>query len=110
MLAAHFVRQQPSTVLHLHRDTRSEDLVAKATVVRRTPLPKGELVSRCAQVRGCEGDRTLQKHAKVRGVATSPGKLLEAELCVLDDVHNAPGEALSSVLGALTRQDSLEMP
>lgn len=59
--------------------------------------------------------KMAKTHAKpwktgLRGVATSPGKLLEAELCVLDDVHNAPGEAPSSVLGALTRQDSLEMP
>lgn len=25
--------------------------------------------------------------------------------CVLDDLNNAPGEALSSLLGALTRQE-----
>ena len=28
--------------------------------------------------------------------------------CVLDDLNNAPGEALSSLLGALTRQERIE--
>ena len=34
-----------------------------------------------------------------------PGAFFSLLRCVLDDLNNAPGEALSSLLGALTRQE-----
>lgn len=86
MLAEHFAERlaEKPCVLQLHRDTRAEELTSSGGVLKRSPAHKGELLS-FVQV---------------------PGRLLEADVCVLDDLNNAPGEALSSLLGALTRQDT----
>jgi MoxR-like ATPase len=63
----------------LHRDTRLSELVGD-TVLERTPLAGG-------------GERIAQR--------TLPGGIATAEVCVLDDISRAPGEALNVLLRLL---------
>lgn len=64
----------------LHRDTRLPELVGDV-VLERTPLAEGR------------GERIHQR--------TLPGGILRAEVCVLDDISRAPGEALNVLLRIL---------
>ncbi|MBM4383033.1 MAG: MoxR family ATPase [Deltaproteobacteria bacterium] len=63
----------------LHRDTRLAELVGD-TVLERAPLPSG-------------GERIAQR--------VLPGGIATAEVCVLDDISRAPGEALNVLLRLL---------
>jgi MoxR-like ATPase len=63
----------------LHRDTRLAELVGD-TVLERAPLAEG-------------GERIAQR--------TLPGGIATAEVCVLDDISRAPGEALNVLLRLL---------
>jgi len=63
----------------LHRDTRLSELVGD-TVLERAPLAGG-------------GERIAQR--------TLPGGIATAEVCVLDDISRAPGEALNVLLRLL---------
>jgi MoxR-like ATPase len=63
----------------LHRDTRLAELVGDV-VLEREPLPGG-------------GERIAQR--------TLPGGIATAEVCVLDDISRAPGEALNVLLRLL---------
>ncbi len=63
----------------LHRDTRLAELVGDV-VLEREPLADG-------------GERIHQR--------TLPGGMLTAEVCVLDDISRAPGEALNVLLRVL---------
>jgi MoxR-like ATPase len=63
----------------LHRDTRLPELVGDV-VLEREPLPAG-------------GERIAQR--------TLPGGIATAEVCVLDDISRAPGEALNVLLRIL---------
>jgi len=63
----------------LHRDTRLAELVGDA-VLEREPLAGG-------------GERIAQR--------TLPGGIATAEVCVLDDISRAPGEALNVLLRLL---------
>ncbi|CAK0812297.1 unnamed protein product, partial [Prorocentrum cordatum] len=69
----------PLTV-QLHRDTRAEELTSSGGVLRREPLSGG--------------GEAIRHEAQAGGV-------LGADVCVLDDVTRAPGEALSALLRAL---------
>jgi MoxR-like ATPase len=69
----------------LHRDTRLAELVGDVVVERR-PLPPGE----------GEGERIHQR--------IEPGGILTAEVCVLDDISRAPGEALNVLLRILNER------
>jgi len=64
----------------LHRDTRLADLVGEVVLERRA-LPDGG------------GERIAQR--------IEPGGVLTAEICVLDDISRAPGEALNVLLRVL---------
>jgi MoxR-like ATPase len=64
----------------LHRDTRLAELVGDVVLERR-PLE------------GLEGERIHQR--------IDPGGILTAEICVLDDISRAPGEALNVLLRIL---------
>ncbi|MFQ5515708.1 MAG: AAA family ATPase [Myxococcota bacterium] len=65
----------------LHRDTRLSDLLGDL-VLERQPLG--------------EGERIRQR--------IEPGGLLVAEVCVLDDISRAPGEALNVLLRVLNER------
>ncbi|REJ76488.1 MAG: MoxR family ATPase [Acidobacteria bacterium] len=65
----------------LHRDTRLAELVGDVVLERRT-VDQGE-----------------QIHQRIE-----PGGLLTAEICVLDDVSRAPGEALNVLLRILNER------
>jgi len=67
----------------LHRDTRLAELVGDVVLERR-PLPDGE------------GERIHQD--------IEPGGLLVADVCVLDDISRAPGEALNVLLRLLNER------
>jgi len=67
----------------LHRDTRLAELVGDVVLERR-PLPQGE------------GERIHQR--------IEPGGILRAEVCVLDDISRAPGEALNVLLRILNER------
>lgn len=67
----------------LHRDTRLAELVGDVVLERR-PLESGA------------GERIHQR--------VEPGGILTAELCVLDDVSRAPGEALNVLLRILNER------
>ena len=67
----------------LHRDTRLSELVGDVVLERR-PLE------------GAEGERIHQR--------IEPGGLLTAEVCVLDDISRAPGEALNVLLRLLNER------
>lgn len=67
----------------LHRDTRLSELVGDVVLERRV-LPEGG------------GERIHQR--------IEPGGILTAELCVLDDVSRAPGEALNVLLRILNER------
>lgn len=67
----------------LHRDTRLAELVGDVVLERR-PLGSGA------------GERIHQR--------VEPGGILTAELCVLDDVSRAPGEALNVLLRILNER------
>jgi MoxR-like ATPase len=73
----------------MHRDTRLSELVGDIVLERR-PLPGGE------------GERIHQ--------AIEPGGILTAEICVLDDVSRAPGEALNVLLRILNERKHGEQP
>jgi MoxR-like ATPase len=73
----------------MHRDTRLSELVGDVVLERRA-LPEGE------------GERIHQ--------ATLPGGILTAEICVLDDVSRAPGEALNVLLRILNERKFGETP
>jgi len=73
----------------MHRDTRLSELVGDVVLERRA-LPEGE------------GERIHQ--------ATLPGGILTAEICVLDDVSRAPGEALNVLLRILNERKFGEQP
>ena len=66
-------------VTQLHRDTRLAELVGDV-VLEREPLAEG-------------GERIRQR--------TLPGGIATAEICVLDDISRAPGEALNVLLRLL---------
>ena len=67
----------------MHRDTRLSELVGDVVLERR-PLA------------GAEGERIPQ--------AIEPGGILTAEVCVLDDISRAPGEALNVLLRVLNER------
>jgi MoxR-like ATPase len=67
----------------LHRDTRLAELVGDVVLERR-PLGAGE------------GERIHQR--------IEPGGILTAEICVLDDISRAPGEALNVLLRILNER------
>ncbi len=73
----------------MHRDTRLSELVGDVVLERRV-LPDGA------------GERIHQ--------ATLPGGILTAEICVLDDVSRAPGEALNVLLRILNERKFGETP
>jgi len=73
----------------MHRDTRLSELVGDVVLERRT-LP------------GTEGERIRQ--------AIEPGGILTAEICVLDDISRAPGEALNVLLRILNERKFGEKP
>ncbi len=66
----------------LHRDTRLPELVGDVVLERRQTESGGELIHQ----------RTL------------PGGILTAEVCVLDDISRAPGEALNVLLQILNER------
>jgi len=66
----------------MHRDTKLHELIGDAVIVREPQQEGGELV------------RSL----------TRPGGILTAELCVLDDISRAPGEALNILLRLLNER------
>ncbi len=74
----------------MHRDTRLAELVGDVVLERR-PLPGGG-----------EGERIHQ--------AIEPGGILTAEVCVLDDISRAPGEALNVLLRILNERKFGERP
>ncbi len=69
----------------LHRDTRLSELCGDVVLERR-PLPESE----------GGGERIHQR--------IEPGGLLTAEVCVLDDISRAPGEALNVLLRILNER------
>jgi MoxR-like ATPase len=73
----------------MHRDTRLAELVGDVVLERRA-LPDGA------------GERIHQ--------TTLPGGILTAEICVLDDVSRAPGEALNVLLRILNERKFGETP
>ncbi len=73
----------------LHRDTRLAELVGDVVIERR-PLD------------GAPGERIHQ--------AIEPGGILTAEVCVLDDISRAPGEALNVLLRILNERKFGERP
>jgi MoxR-like ATPase len=73
----------------MHRDTRLSELVGDVVLERRA-LPGGE------------GERIHQ--------TTLPGGILTAEICVLDDISRAPGEALNVLLRILNERKFGEKP
>jgi MoxR-like ATPase len=75
----------------LHRDTRLAELVGDVVLERR-PLPEP----------GAEGERIRQR--------IEPGGLLTAEVCVLDDISRAPGEALNVLLRILNERKFGDQP
>ncbi|HEY8123651.1 MAG TPA: MoxR family ATPase [Myxococcota bacterium] len=72
----------------LHRDTRLAELVGDV-VLEREPLAGG-------------GERIAQR--------TLPGGIATAELCVLDDISRAPGEALNVLLRLLQERKLGDAP
>lgn len=66
----------------LHRDTRLHELAGDVVLVRR-PLPDG-------------GEQIQQR--------IDPGGILTAEVCLLDDISRAPGEALNVLLRVLNER------
>jgi len=74
----------------MHRDTRLAELVGDVVLERR-PLAGG-----------AEGERIHQ--------AIEPGGILTAEVCVLDDISRAPGEALNVLLRILNERKFGERP
>jgi len=74
----------------MHRDTRLAELVGDVVLERR---PLGG---------GAEGERIHQ--------AIEPGGILTAEVCVLDDISRAPGEALNVLLRILNERKFGERP
>jgi len=64
-----------------HRDTRIHELIGDATVVREA-TPQGEIIR--------------------QGVR--PGGMLTADVCILDDISRAPGEALNVLLRMLNER------
>lgn len=73
----------------LHRDTRLAELVGDIVLERR-------------EVEGGDGERIHQR--------IEPGGILTAEICVLDDVSRAPGEALNVLLRILNERKFHEQP
>lgn len=73
----------------MHRDTRLSELVGDVVLERRV-LP------------GLEGERIHQ--------TIEPGGILTAEICVLDDISRAPGEALNVLLRILNERKFGEKP
>ncbi len=73
----------------LHRDTRLQELVGDVVLERR-PLEDGE------------GERIHQRIER--------GGILTAEVCVLDDISRAPGEALNVLLRILNERKFGEEP
>ena len=67
----------------LHRDTRLPEIV-------------GDVVLERKKVAGGEGEMIHQR--------TLPGGILTAEVCVLDDISRAPGEALNILLQILNER------
>jgi MoxR-like ATPase len=67
----------------LHRDTRMTDLLGDVVLERRS-LPGGA------------GERIAQR--------IEPGGMLTCEVCVLDDISRAPGEALNVLLRVLNER------
>jgi MoxR-like ATPase len=73
----------------MHRDTRLSELVGDVVLERRA-LP------------GAAGERISQ--------TIEPGGILSAEICVLDDISRAPGEALNVLLRILNERKFGEQP
>lgn len=66
----------------LHRDTRLNELVGDAVVLREQTPDGGEIIKQ----------------------ATVPGGILTSEICVLDDITRCPGEALNVLLRVLNER------
>ena len=73
----------------LHRDTRLQELVGDVVLERRP-------------IEGEPGERIHQR--------IEPGGILTAEVCVLDDISRAPGEALNVLLRILNERKFGEEP
>ena len=76
----------------MHRDTRLQELVGDAVIHREkrsstSPSPAGVL----------SGGEVIRQR-------NSPGGILTAEVCVLDDISRAPGEALNVLLRILNER------
>ena len=75
----------------LHRDTRLAELIGDMVVIREEDSKSGgEII------------RTVNR----------PGGILTAEICVLDDISRAPGEALNVLLRILNERkfDTKRLP
>jgi len=66
----------------LHRDTRLQELVGDAVIHRETSPNGGEVIRQ----------------------SNRPGGILTSEICVLDDISRAPGEALNVLLRILNER------
>jgi MoxR-like ATPase len=66
----------------LHRDTRLDELIGDASIVREKTPSGGEIIKQ----------------------TTVPGGILTAEICVLDDITRCPGEALNVLLRVLNER------
>ena len=66
----------------LHRDTRLDEIIGDASIVREKTPDGGEIIKQ----------------------TTVPGGILTAEVCVLDDITRCPGEALNVLLRVLNER------
>lgn len=76
-------RPLPLGHLQMHRDTRLQEMVGNSVIVREVDADGG-------------GEVIRQQN--------EPGGIITAELCVLDDVSRAPGEALNILLRILNER------
>lgn len=79
----------------LHRDTRLAELVGDVVLERRPLLSED----------GADREVGERIHQKIE-----PGGLLVAEVCVLDDISRAPGEALNVLLRILNERKFGDRP
>ena len=93
-LAAHSLALS-SYVYQFHRDTKLSELVGEAVIVREH-LTSGR--KSCGEGRG---EEALAEMIQQR---TVPGGIATADICVLDDITRAPGEALNALLRLLNER------
>lgn len=76
----------------LHRDTRVSELVGDA-VIHRSLIPGS----------GCDALESAARSEVLR-LKNVPGGVLTAQVCILDDITRAPGEALNVLLRVLAER------